>query len=92
MNQNSEFLELLAKHTKLEDDMKQLAWQIAPDDIKYILYGRSGLFLYNKKAALEWLIASKWQLDEKCPTEAIINGEVEKIKLLLRGLSDGIYQ
>ena len=92
MNQNNEFLELLVKHTKLEDEMKQLAWQIAPDDIKYILCGGSGLWVYNKKFALEWLIIPRWQLEGKSPTEAIINGKADEVKRLLEGLSDGVYQ
>ncbi|MDO8496486.1 MAG: hypothetical protein Q7S43_03455 [bacterium] len=92
MNQNNEFLELLAKHTKLEDEMKKLAWQIAPDDIKYILLGGSGLLAYNKRAALEWLIKPKRQLEGKSPTETIINGKAEEVKRLLQGLTDGVYQ
>ncbi len=91
MSLNNEFIELLAKHKKLEDDMKYLAWQIAPDDIKYILCGGNGLSAYNKRVALEWLITPRWQLDGKCPTEAIINGGTEKVKLLLHGLIEEFY-
>lgn len=91
MDLNQEFLELLAKHKKLEDEMKQLAWQITPDDIRYLLCGERGLLENNAKQALEWLITPKWQLDEKSPTEAIIAGKAEKIKRLLHVLIHGVY-
>lgn len=91
MNLSQEFLELLAKHKELEDEMKQLAWQITPDDVRYLLCGEWGLFGNNVEQAFEWLITPKWQLDEKSPTEAIIAGKAEKVKHLLRVLIHGVY-
>lgn len=91
MDLNQKFLELLAQHKELEDGMKQLAWQITPDDIRYLLCGEMGLLANNAKQALEWLIVPKWQLDEKSPTEAIIAGKAEEVKHLLHILIHGVY-
>ncbi len=91
MDPKEKFLELLAKHRKLENQMQQLAWEIAPDDVKHLLCGKEGLLADNQKVALEWLITPRWQLNDKCPIEAIINGEVEEVKKILRGLINEVY-
>lgn len=92
MNLSQEFLELLAKHKELEDEMKQLAWEITPDNIKQLLSGKGGLFKENNRdVALRWLIEPHWQFDQKSPTEMIIGKKNDKVERLLAVLIHGIY-
>ena len=84
MSPSKEFLELLAEHKKLEDKMKQLAWQIASKRIKELLRGKGGIYEFDEKdEALDLLIRPHWELDEKSPTEAIIDGDTERVVKML---------
>lgn len=91
MEKTQEFLILLRDFRSLRELLKAKAWEVAPDDIKDLLCGKEGLMADNAEQALEWLITPKWQLNDKCPTEAIIDGNAEKVKTLLYRLLYEVY-
>lgn len=91
MDQKQEFLILLRDYDALRETLKQKAWEITPADVKELLCGEEGLLADNAKQALEWLIEPKWQLNDRPPIKAIIDGDVEKVKQLLHRLIHEVY-
>ena len=91
MSQTDDFLNIRVERDKLNDQMKALAWQIAPEEIKELLCGKDG-YLYGKQdMANEWLIKPRRQLNHKMPIEAIMNNEVEIVVTILEQLIHCIY-
>lgn len=91
MEKSQEFLMLLRDYKHLEETLKAKAWEITPDDIKYLLCGERGLMADNKRVALEWLITPNWRLKGRCPAEAITDDKTEEVKELLRCLKQDVY-
>ncbi|OGN10046.1 MAG: hypothetical protein A3C61_03695 [Candidatus Yanofskybacteria bacterium RIFCSPHIGHO2_02_FULL_39_10] len=86
------YMALAAERNKIEEQMRVLAWQIAPDDLKDILCGENGFFLKNQEEqATKWLISPRWEFSGRSPIQVVLEGEPEKVIQFLGRLLAGVY-
>ena len=86
------YMALAAERNKIEEQMRVLAWQIAPDDLKDILCGENGFFLKNQEEqATKWLIRPRWEFDGESPIQVILDGEPERVMEFINRVIAGVY-
>ena len=87
----TDFSKLLTEYGAIRSRLMELAWQIAPDDIKTLLCGEKGLFGDHIYRAKKWLIEPNRDLLYKNPTQLILNNDIDTVRNLIGKLIHGVY-
>ncbi len=91
MGLNEDYFKALTQYRMLLNQLQELAWQIVPDDIKYLLCGEDGFGL-QETVAKKWLIKPLQEFQGKCATRMIIEGSPDKVRELLnRQIADTLF-